>query len=243
MSYPRAILFDLDDTILSAYSQSDAAWLAVAQELAAQIAPLTPEQAATEIQAYAGEFWGDPERHRVWRQRLRESRREVVRGALARLAQQGRPGFAADVAVRLADRYTDYRDEQMHVFPGAVDTLRTLKAAGVLLGLVTNGSGDSQWPKIRRFELTPYFDHIQVEGDHGFGKPEERAYRHALAALGVDARDAWMVGDNLEWEVAAPQRVGIYAIWHDTLGQGLPPHSTVRPDRIIHRIHELVLPS
>jgi putative hydrolase of the HAD superfamily len=240
MSVPRAILFDLDDTILSAYSDPEAAWLAVARELAEAIAPWTPEQAARAIQTFAQEFWADKERHRFWRQQLRESRRQVVAGTLARLARDGHPGFAADVAVRLADRFTDYREQRVHLFPGALETLQTFKRAGVKLALVTNGGADMQWPKIRRFELTPYFDHIQVEGDHGFGKPEERAYQHALAALGVDARDAWMVGDNLEWEVAAPQRLGIYAIWHDTLGNGLPPGTTIQPDRIIHRISELI---
>ncbi|WP_293454912.1 HAD hydrolase-like protein [Phenylobacterium sp.] len=48
--------------------------------------------------------------------------------------------------------------------------------------------------------------------EHGFGKPEERAYRHALQALDADPSEVWMVGDNLEWEVAAPQRLGIYSI-------------------------------
>jgi putative hydrolase of the HAD superfamily len=88
--------------------------------------------------------------------------------------------------------------------------------------------------------LAHRFDHIQIEGEHGFGKPEEAAYRHALAALGVGPADAWMVGDNLEWEVVAPQRLGIYAIWYDGYGTGLPAGSTVRPDRIIRRLPELL---
>jgi putative hydrolase of the HAD superfamily len=49
-----------------------------------------------------------------------------------------------------------------------------------------------------------------------------------------------MVGDNLEWEVAAPQRLGIYAIWHDTGGDGLPAGATARPDRIIRSLPELL---
>jgi putative hydrolase of the HAD superfamily len=61
-----------------------------------------------------------------------------------------------------------------------------------------------------------------------------------MAALGVSATDTWMVGDNLEWEVAAPQRLGIYAIWHDAYGTGLPPDSPIRPDRIIRALPELL---
>jgi putative hydrolase of the HAD superfamily len=51
-----------------------------------------------------------------------------------------------------------------------------------------------------------------------------------------------MVGDHLEWEVAAPQRLGIYAVWHDHLGDGLPAGTTVRPDRIIRNLSELLPP-
>jgi putative hydrolase of the HAD superfamily len=105
---------------------------------------------------------------------------------------------------------------------------------------VTNGAAGSQRAKIERFALSDRFDHIQIEGEHGFGKPEERAYHHAMDALGVAAGDTWMIGDNLEWEVEAPQRLGIYAIWMDTHGDGLPEGSTVRPDRIIRSLTELL---
>ena len=59
-------------------------------------------------------------------------------------------------------------------------------------------------------------------------------------ALGVTAADTWMIGDNLEWEVVTPQRLGIYAIWLDAHGDGLPAGSTVKPDRIIRSLTELV---
>jgi putative hydrolase of the HAD superfamily len=49
-----------------------------------------------------------------------------------------------------------------------------------------------------------------------------------------------MVGDNLEWEVVAPQRLGIHAIWHDVVGEGLPQGSPIRPDRIIRSLPELL---
>ena len=49
-----------------------------------------------------------------------------------------------------------------------------------------------------------------------------------------------MVGDNLEWEVEVPQRLGIYAIWNDVHGEGLPTESAVKPDRIIRSLTELL---
>jgi len=229
---PRAIMFDLDDTLIHAYARPEAAWLAVAEELAGAIAPLVPSEAAAAVAAYARAFWADPDRHRLWRQRIGEARREIVARAL--------PALSPDPAHRLADRFTAWREESMHLFEGAHETLDALKAAGVRLALVTNGAVESQRPKVDRFDLARRFDHIQIEGEHGFGKPEEAAYRHAMAALGVEAGETWMVGDNLEWEVAAPQRLGIFAIWHDALGEGLPPGSTVVPDRIIRTLPEIL---
>jgi len=83
-SSPRAILFDLDDTILSAYGRPEPAWLAVAEEFASQLAPLSPLEAVTEIMAQSRIFWADPEDHRYWRMRLFAARRETVARALKR---------------------------------------------------------------------------------------------------------------------------------------------------------------
>ena len=49
-----------------------------------------------------------------------------------------------------------------------------------------------------------------------------------------------MVGDNLELDVLAPMRMGIRGIWVDGEGEGLPGDTTVRPDRIVRAISELV---
>jgi putative hydrolase of the HAD superfamily len=46
---PRAILFDPDDAILSAYSRPELAWLAVSEELPEAIAPVTPQEAAEAV--------------------------------------------------------------------------------------------------------------------------------------------------------------------------------------------------
>jgi putative hydrolase of the HAD superfamily len=238
---PRAILFDLDDTLISAYSQPELAWLAIAAEFAALLHPFASSDVAAAIARSSAVFWADAERHRQGRLGLAEARRDIVAGAFATLGQAGPAPLAADLPSRMAARYTTYRDEQMHLFPGAHDVVDGLRTRGVKLALVTNGTGAAQRVKIERFALGHRFDHIQIEGEHGFGKPEERAYLHAMQALGVGPRETWMVGDNLEWEIAAPQRLGIYAIWHDPIGDGLPAGTAIRPDRIIRSLLELLV--
>ncbi|HEX4196065.1 MAG TPA: HAD family hydrolase [Caulobacteraceae bacterium] len=241
MLLPRAILFDLDDTILSFERRA-----LVIEALAARrpdwFAPLTPKVAAAAVEARFKAFWADQARHKAWRPRLAEARRMLVAEAFDDLNAAGASGLTPAQAQAFADEFHTRRETEAKLFPGALETIDALRAQGVLLALVTNGQSGPQRGKVERFDLTRRFDHIQIEGDHGFGKPEERSYRHAMQALGVEARDTWMVGDNLEWEVAAPQRLGIFAIWHDHLGDGLPPDSPIRPDRIIRSLAEL-LPS
>jgi putative hydrolase of the HAD superfamily len=235
---PRAMLIDMDDTILSAYGRPDIAWNNVAAEFAGEFAQLPPQLVAAAIVDSGRRFWAKAEA--AWRLKLSEARHEVVRGGFAALAAAGQPALPMDLAIRLADRFTAYREEEMFIFPGAHDAIDALKSLGVKLALVTNGAADTQRAKVERFALTHRFDHIQIEGDHGFGKPEERAYLHAMQALGVTAPETWMIGDNLEWEIEAPQRLGIYSIWMDAHDAGLPPGSTVKPDRIIRSLSELL---
>jgi len=240
MELPRAILFDLDETILT-FGRRILLLEEVAEGDAEAFAPLSPAEAAALIEARFAAFWSDPASQSEWRKRpMAESRRLVMDRAFADLRARGARGLTVEFAAAFGERFHAYRESQCRFFPGALETLDALRRRGVKMALVTNGEADVQRTKVERFDLVRRFDHVQIEGEHGFGKPEARAYRHALQALDVEAGDAWMVGDNLEWEVEAPQRLGIFAIWHDHLGEGLPPDSRVAPDRIIRSLTELL---
>ncbi len=241
MKLPRAILFDLDDTLLVAFGRSASQWRRIVGALAARLMPLTPAAVIAAIQQSSAELWADPAQHKHWRHRIGEARRRIVADAFAGLAAGGHAVADRSLCDLIADRYNALHEAELQLFPGVHETLQRLKQLGVRLALITNGAAEPQRAKVVRFALEERFEHIQIEGEHGFGKPEERAYTHAMAALGVEPRDTWMVGDNLEWEIAAPQRLGIYAIWHDGYGAGLPPGCPVHPDRIIRTLPELLL--
>ncbi|HKY21841.1 MAG TPA: HAD family hydrolase [Vicinamibacterales bacterium] len=179
-------------------------------------------------------FWADPERHRAGRLELEAARREVVRLTLLEM------GIAdAQLAADIGDAYSHRRDTYMKPLPDAIDTVRWFRESGCRLALLTNGAGPAQRRKIARFGLGDLFDAILVEGEMGFGKPDERVYLRALKELDAPASDTWMVGDNLEWDVAAPQKLGISGIWVDRRGRGFPATSQVQPDRIVPSLSAL----
>lgn len=234
-SLPKVMLFDLDDTIVDYSRRTRESWLEVCEEHCTASTPFDPAAMLTTIRAVSDWFWGDEERFRTGRLDLDEARRVVCRHALERMGLDNRA-----LADAMGDSYARKRDEAYRLLPGARETLEFLRALEVPLGLLTNGGTQKQRGKIRRFDLERYFRLIVVEEEFGVGKPDLRVYRHALDFFSVEAGDACMVGDNLEWDVAAPQALGIRGIWHDYRGEGLPAGAVVRPDRIVRSIAELV---
>ena len=228
---PRAILFDLDDTLIDHSGTYQTCWQAAAERAAAIFPDLTPEQFLEAKDEAARAYWDA--NHREGRLDLRMGRRRVVEATLETL------GLDTAHAAEIADLFHECREGGYELLPGAVETLEALREAGIKLALVTNGESLLQRSKLERFELARHFDHIQIEGEFGLGKPDEEAYRAALEALDVRPEEAWMIGDNLEWEVAAPQRVGIFSIWVDAAGNGLPAESDVKPDHIVRSVREL----
>ncbi len=234
LPHPKAVLLDLDDTIIDDSGSVDS-WTLACDEAAASVEGLNATILKAGIFEVRDWYWADPERHRSGRQDLRAASTWIVGEALRRSGID-LPALAGTIG----NRYRDIRDDALSLLPGAIETLERWKTIGMPLGLLTNGSSASQRAKVQRFGLEPYFDYICIEGEFGSGKPDERVYQAALAALACAPGDAWMAGDNLEWDVAAPMRLGLTGIWVDIAGAGLPAMPVVKPDRIVRSIAELV---
>ena len=233
---PVAILFDLDDTLISFEGVSDRAWEKCCGNFADTHRLCSKDVLLHTIHAKRKWYWSDPQRHKAGRENLRQARRDIVRLAFADL---GIAGIA--LADALADRYSDYQNELICLFPHTIKTLDGLRSSGVRMGLITNGPSQGQRAKLKRFSLTEYFEIISIDQEIGFGKPDVRVYRHALELLRLTSDEVWMVGDNLIWDVQAPQSLGIHSVWHDYKKNGLPANAIVVPDQIITDISQLLI--
>ncbi|MGH7895468.1 MAG: HAD family hydrolase [Candidatus Binatia bacterium] len=229
----RAFLFDLDDTLIDYTGPVESCW-----DAACGLADDAGLDAATVCRTMHGVrrwFWSDPERH------ARE--RVDMLGAWTKIAALAldRVGHPSDALARaIAADFAARREATTTVFGDAVPCLTALRSRRLPLGLVTNGDAAMQRAKLLRHGLGGFFDVIVIEGELGTGKPDPTVYRHALAALGVAPGEATMVGDNLEWDVAGAQRVGLGGVWIDRPGRGLPAGVPVRPTRVIHSLAEVL---
>jgi putative hydrolase of the HAD superfamily len=232
----ETLLLDLDDTILDDRSGIRGAWDVVTGFLHEERPELAPGAIEAAIDERTDWFWSDPERERRGRLDLRRARFEILSGVLERLERPDPP-----LAERAAELYTQHRETSCLLAEGALDALARLRAAVPRLALVTNGATRPQRAKIERFALEPYFDHIQVEGEFGLGKPEPQVYRHVAAALDARPEGCLMVGDNFRCDVLGALAVGMHAAWIDVEGRGEPPRSAPRAHSTVASLGELAV--
>ena len=231
---PKAVLLDLDDTILDDSSNVESCWREACFSHESEMRGVDPVVLHHAIDKTREWFWADPDRHRQGRLDLESARREIVRTSLLDIGIDDRT-----LAAKIAERYSLQRETGIQPFPDSMDTVRWLRKRGCRLALLTNGNGVAQRSKVSRFGLTDLFDLILIEGEVGFGKPDPRIYVRALTELQVIATEAWMVGDNLEWDVIQPQKMRMFGVWIDVRGEGLPPRYNVYPNRIVRKLSEL----
>jgi putative hydrolase of the HAD superfamily len=211
----KAVVFDLDDTLISAYRRPDLVWRDVCQAFRHELGELAPDRVARALTDAGQAFWGDPVRHALGRADPLRARRTIAAAAFSALRRDGVRVPAPDVAERLADAFSVRRDDQMHREAGALALLTDLQKAGYRLALLTNGDRLLQRAKIERFGLAPRFHHVQIEGEAGIGKPEPGAFSRVFAALGVGAAEVCVVGDSVEWDIRPAKALGCYTIRYD----------------------------
>jgi len=120
----------------------------------------------------------------------------------------GEPDRATEQRIKTAAEMVFERDPPL--FEGTREVLAALRDGGFRLALLTKGDPDVQSKRIERSGLRPFFDVIEIV-------PEKTAdvFARLLAALGVSADSAWMVGNSVRSDVLPALRAGVRAIWID----------------------------
>src|SRR4030042_6412538 len=98
---PKAILFDLDDTIVSYSSHSNEAWEKVCSDFTKKKNLFSYNELIKAIYDMRDWYWGDIKRHITGRLNLDEARREIVILAFEKLGCNRKKD-----AVKLADDFS-----------------------------------------------------------------------------------------------------------------------------------------
>jgi len=230
---PRAVFFDMDDTLVDDTRATAVAWDTVCRDLGPRLG-IEPEKLRQAIRREVAAFRKvePPVRHQ--RVGVDESRAIVVGKAL----RAG--GLDDSLATQVSHDYARIKREHLRPFDDAFSTIESVRAAGLRVGLITNGPAETGRDKIDRFGFGRYMDVIVIEGEFGRGKPDPAVFNHALRSVGAEPSEAWHVGDDLTADVGGAQAAGIHAVWIHRDRLALGPDSPVKPDRIIAHLHELL---
>lgn len=201
---PRAVLFDLDDTL---YDHLHSMRMSIAglvsrfealRELPAGMVEATYRDALEELHVHvlAGTMT------------IPQARQARVRRILE-LAIPGPTASLVDEGVRV--QKASYEGSRQAV-PGARALLEALRGQ-VRIGVVTNNMRDEQVEKLRICGLTEYVDELVTSEEVGRPKPGTAMFRVALERLGIGAQESVMVGDSWTSDIAGAVRAGIRPVW------------------------------
>jgi putative hydrolase of the HAD superfamily len=221
--WPKAVLFDLDDTlwpiapVILEAEQILFAWLREhAPRVAQQFTIETLRQARLELLARKPEFQLD----------LGALRRA---GLIAAFEQAGEDAAKVELAMTeffaARNAVIPYDD----VLPGLLRLRNRVR-----IGSVTNGNADLQ-----TIGLARHFEVSVAAPSFGVAKPDPAIFLEACRQMGVAPHEAVYVGDDLLLDVAGAQRAGLRAVWMNRVGKVNDLPEQVRPDFEVHSLDAL----
>jgi len=122
-------------------------------------------------------------------------------------------------------------------FPEVGDTLRRLKAGGMRMAILSNGSPAMLTPLVENAGIAGLLDAVISVEEAGVYKPHPKVYQIAVDRLGVPAADIAFLSSN-GWDAYAASAFGMRAIWCNRYAQ---PKERLpgKPEREIRSLAEL----
>jgi putative hydrolase of the HAD superfamily len=115
--------------------------------------------------------------------------------------------------------YRRARESALVLYPHVQMTLLELTKRGIRLGVVSDAPQAQVWLRLCSLSLQHVFDAVVTFEDTGQRKPSPAPFREVLRRLGVEPRNALMVGDWAERDVVGAASLGmktVFARYGDT---------------------------
>jgi putative hydrolase of the HAD superfamily len=237
----KAILFDLDDTLID-WSGFNSRWEAmevqhlnrVFEYICRQHRPLDSfELFVTEYATRTRSAW--------------ESARNNLRAPhLGRILVDtacalGIPNDVLDMR-RCLEEYRWSKVEGTVLFPDVDEALTLFRTRGLKMGIVTNAH-QPMWIRDHELEVHGLLKHFPScrfsAADVGYLKPHPNIFEMALKCLGTEAEETLFVGDNPVADIAGAQGAGLRAVLRVKNPAPLLLSGLVVPDGAINSLMEL----
>lgn len=104
------------------------------------------------------------------------------------------------------------------LYEGVEPLIRSLKAEGVLVGIITDGRVEGQKNKVKALGLDDLVSDIIITDELGgvrFRKPNDIAFRIMQCRWGLPFEEMIYVGDNLNKDFQAPKQLGMRSLYFE----------------------------
>ena len=206
---PKAIFFDLDETLISNHRDIKAMFA----DLVDTHLPDSKEKLPNFMQAMFDAA------SNAWQEMLQpQTDGKSVLLASFRRAIDCVDGNT-DLANAMLEHFITTAASGSSVNDNAIDLLKELRSRDIQTGIITNGFCELQQAKIDYHGLGDWVDAVVISEQAGAHKPDRRVFDYALRQLGVEAACAWHVGDHLENDVGGASQAGMTAVHYSPGGQ------------------------
>jgi putative hydrolase of the HAD superfamily len=187
----KAVIFDLDNTLIDFMSMKKAASTAAANAMIKAGLKEHPDDLAARLFAFYLEH--GIESDDAFEQYLLQEYKAVDYRILA-----------AAVNAYLKEKYLHLKP-----YPGVVETLRKLKQEGFKLGIVSDGFRLKAWMRLNEAGLDGYFDSVVTYDDTGKRKPAKEPFLLICDQLDLKPEECLMLGDWPERDVQGGKLAGM----------------------------------
>lgn len=233
---PRAILFDLDDTLFDHSYSCRAAIGGLRRERAF----LRRRPLDELFQLYARRLSDDWEAVLARRMSVEDARTS----RWEKLAEACGERLSRSDARRVSGEYRALYQASRRPVPGALDLLRRWHGRAVI-AIVTNNELAEQEGKLRFLGVEHLVDHLVVSETAGVSKPDPGIFRIALELAGVAPEEAVMIGDSWASDVLGAIAAGVRPVWFNRFHYPRPgPEPAAEVDRLrpAGRLESIVRP-
>jgi putative hydrolase of the HAD superfamily len=213
----RAVLFDLDNTLVDLMRMKRTASDAAARAMVAAGAdfPFSSDEAGDIL---FGDYLQDLESDTVFADFLKKHHRQRLS-----LSQH----HVDRITAHAVDAYLKAKMLQTEPYAGVRRTLIALTRAGFRLGVLTDAPRFKAYQRLAAAGLVDFFEFVLTFTDSDARKPHEKTFRAALDLFGMPPQQVLMVGDWPEKDLAGAKAVGMRTAWaaYGKPGAPVPPEA------------------
>ena len=163
--------------------------------------------------------------------------RVLAEKALAKTGEAGTPEDIDRALDGFLTTYANHPADNTVVFPGVIEALENLKAAGVRMGICTNKPTATTPPVLEALGLAQYFDVVSCGDAVPHKKPDGRHVHLVVEELGASVETVVMIGDS-ENDISAAIDAGVRSI-AVTFGYAHMPPDELGADALIDHFNDL----